>query len=469
MRKAAELILVVVIAGTALAFGGVQVVVYSAAEVLLFLALLLVVLKQSQEGKVTLWVPFWPALFGLLAVLQMTPLPSWVVASLSPARLLGPDLAGLPPGSWKWTTLSIYPHATLLLLTKFLAYFSAFVLAAYFFDYSKASSLLIRALISLGSFEAAYGILQYLTGWQKIFTYTKVYNVSVATGTYINPNHFAGVLELTLPFVAASAFYFFQLWIEQRRTGARPHGSALRRSFGSLSILYLFLLVMMALSVAFSHSRMGILSALFSIVFVALLAQIKARRKVWALGVLLFFACVLGYGLWIGLNPVLVRFEQLREPEFLRMEGRFSIWKDGLELIREYPLTGTGLGTFGMAFRRYQTTAVDKYVDHAHNDYLEIASETGLVGLALLFVPVLFLLGRMIISFLDDHRRYRRAITLGCIGSTLAVLIHSITDFNLQIPANALIFSVVLGIGYKAAWIEREKDKQAPPPPRRLE
>jgi O-antigen ligase len=95
-------------------------------------------------------------------------------------------------------------------------------------------------------------------------------------------------------------------------------------------------------------------------------------------------------------------------------------------------------------------------VNHAHNDYLEFASDTGLLGVALLFLPILYLLAKMIISFLDDPRRYRRSITLGCIGSSLALLIHSMTDFNLQVPANALIFAVVLGIGYKATCVERQ-------------
>jgi hypothetical protein len=79
---------------------------------------------------------------------------------------------------------------------------------------------------------------------------------------------------------------------------------------------------------------------------------------------------------------------------------------------------------------------------------------------ALLFLPILYLFLRMIISFLTDPHRYRPAVTLGCMGSTLGILIHSVTDFNLQIPANALIFAVVLGIAYKAACVERREEKQ---------
>jgi O-antigen ligase len=203
---------------------------------------------------------------------------------------------------------------------------------------------------------------------------------------------------------------------------------------------------------------MGILATVFTIVAVALLAQLRVRRKVWVLGILLFVGCVLGYGLWIGLGPVLARFEILGEPGYLQIEGRIGIWKDTLRLIRDFPLLGSGLGTFELLYRGYQTAVVSSNVDHAHNDYLEFASDTGVIGAALLFLPILYLLARMVISFLDDPRSYRRAVTLGCIGSTTAILLHSVTDFNLQIPANALVFAVVLGIGYRIACIDRHAE-----------
>jgi O-antigen ligase len=145
------------------------------------------------------------------------------------------------------------------------------------------------------------------------------------------------------------------------------------------------------------------------------------------------------------------------------MEPRISFWKDSLRYVRDYPVAGTGLGTFGLGFRHYQTTTLEKYVDHAHNDYLEVAAETGVAGAALFFLPILWLLAKMITTFLDDTGRYREAVTLGCIGSTVALLLHSLTDFNLQILANALVFAVVLGIAYKIVFIERQEPLPAAP------
>jgi O-antigen ligase len=457
MEKMLELVLALVIIGTALAFGGVQPISYSVMEVVLFLALLLLLLSQTRRGRIDVHLPLWPILFVLLVGLQVIPFPASVIARLSPSPLPNLGVTGTSHGSEVWSTFSIFPHDTVTALLKFVAYLSVFALAAYLFDSGKRKSTLIQGLIFVGCFEATYGIIQYLTGWQKIFTYSKRFYTEDATGTYINHNHFAGLLELIVPFVLALAFYSFQRGNKRRQDGGSKQTSRGKSPSIFQSVFYFFLAVVLMVALVFSRSRGGILASLFSLIFVALLAQLKVRRKAWVVGVFLVLLGMIGYGLWIGLDPVLARFEQLREPGYLQLEGRIAIWKDALPLVRNHPLVGTGLGTFGMVFRHYQTERVGNYVDHAHNDYLELASDTGLIGAALLFLPIFLLLIRMMISFLDDPRRYRRSVTLGCIGSTVAILIHSVTDFNLQIPANALIFSVVLGIGYKASCIERRE------------
>jgi len=447
--------------GSALAFGGVTSIGYSLLEVALFLGILVLLVHQTRMDQIKLFLPRWPALFVLWVLLELVPLPQHLVYDLEPGRGLDPARETFVANGAAWGTLSFYPHGTLLALVKFLAFLVAFMLAAEVFDYRKRSSGLVRTLIFLGLFEAGYGIVQYLTGWQKIFTFRKQYDLEEATGTYINRNHFSGLLELIIPFVIAAIYYSYQNWSEYRyaRSDAQAHEK--RSSSGFQAIFYFFLLVIIMVALIFSRSRAGITTAAFTIMFVALLAQVRTRRKAWGLGLFLFLMCVLAYGLWIGLGPVLARFEQVREPGYLRMEGRMLIWKDAYHLARDYPLTGTGLGTFEVAFRPYQTSLVNNVVDHAHNDYIEFASETGLPGASLLFFPIFYLLGRMLVSFLDDPRRYRRAVTLGCIGSTVALLIHSVTDFNLQVPANALVFAVILGIGYRAVCIDRRREERA--------
>ncbi len=451
MNRAIEIILALTIVGATLAFGGVQTITFSIMEVVVFALMFAVLVQQTRQGEIRLPLPIWTALFAALVVVQLVPLPPSLVGALSPNRV--PDLKLVPQAAW--AAFSVYPHGTLLNLVKFLAYLSAFALAAFVSDFRKGRSVLVRTLILLGFLEATYGIVQYLTGWQKIFTYAKIYDLEEATGTYINRNHYAGLLEMVLPFVVAAAFYSFQVWSSHRHAYGEGREAEERTSAAYQTLFYSFLLVIMMVAVIFSRSRMGILGAILSIVIVAGLAQVRVRRKAWLLGVAFFVACALGYGLWIGLGPVLARYEGMSDPSNLRIEGRFMIWRDTLQMIRDYPLFGTGLGTFELVYRHYQTGMVTMNVENTHNDFLQFAAETGLPGATLLFLPIIYLLIKMIGSFLDDPRSYRRSVTLGCIGSTTALLLHSLTDFNLQLPANALIFAVVLGLGYRVVYIER--------------
>jgi len=462
MNNVLEWLLIAVVVGSTLAFGGVQPLAYSLVEVALFSGFVALLWHQAREGKIEIRVPIWPLLFAFLIMLQVIPLPRSLILRLSPARFVGPAAEGWPAHS-AWAALSIYPHSTRLAWIKILAYLSAFTLSAYVFDSGRRKSALIRALIYLGVFEAAYGSIQYLTGWQKIFTYTKQYYTEEATGTFINHNHFAGFLELTLPFVMAYVFYYFQMWMDGRRQHRSRSGRTRWGSAGIQSLLYLFLVLVLLMALVFSRSRGGILAAAFTVFVVAMLAQFRSRRKAWLVGLSIFLLVAAAYGLWIGLDPILGRFEEMGQAHYFQFEGRLSFWKDSMGLIRQYPFTGIGLGNFGIAFQRFQTSWVTFFVDHAHNDYVEFAVETGLVGSALLFLPIIYLLGKMIVSFLKDSRRYRPAILLGCIGSTLAILLHSITDFNLQIPSNALLFSIVLGLGYKAACLEPSDEAQRKP------
>jgi O-antigen ligase len=467
MNRFLEAVLAVVLVGTALDFGGVQPLAYSLMEVVLFAALLAVMVQETWHGRLSVPVPVWPVLFVAWAGLELIPLPAGLVHALEPARFRAPAAVGVPEPAWQ--TLSIDHHATLLGWIRLLAYLAAFAIAARVFDSKSRRSLLVRALIGIGIFEAAYGSVEYLTGWEKIFTYSKQYYTGMATGTYINHNHYGGLLELTLPFLVGLILYYFQIWHDNRRRGASRRDQS-GASAGFQALIYMFLLLVMLVGLLFSRSRGAILGAIVSLLLIALLAQLRVRRKTWLLGLFGFLALSVSYGLWIGLDPVLSRFEELGlGNQSFSTATRLSFSRDALGIIHDYPWTGTGLGTFAAAFRHYQTGWVTYFVDHAHNDYVEFAAETGWIGAALLFLPIVYLLVKMAIAFLYDSRRYRPAILLGCVGSILAILIHSATDFNLQVPANALIVAVVLGIGYKAACIEkREEPADASPARQRI-
>jgi len=448
VKRIVEWGLLLIITGSVLAFGGVQSPAYTAMEAALFLLALVVLVRQTMEGKINLPLPLWILPFLCLVVVQAVPLPVRVVSWLSPNRLFPALPVALTPAATHWATLSLYPHDTLLGCVKLGAYLAAFVLAAYAFEARESRSVLASGLVALGSLEAAYGIVQYLTGYQKIFGFTKEFYTDDATGTYINRNHFAGFLELVIPFAAMMVFYNLQV----RSAHGVPEGPP-RRGRHSLpppTLFYVFVVILLLIAVVFSRSRMGIFSVLASLILMAFLGQVGGGRRIWMVITLLVIACSMTYAVWIGIDPVISRFETLTPTSLEDSSGRLALWKEASGIIRNYPAVGSGLGTFGLAFRRYQTTALDFFVDHAHNDYLEATTDTGILGAALLFIPILALLVKMVLAYAGARSAYRRSVLLACIGGTAALLIHSAADFNLQIPANALLFAVVLGIGFKA-------------------
>ena len=460
MTRKLEIILALILVGSSLAFGGVQPLAYSLAEIFIFLTFILFLWNETRQGRINLGLPIWPFVFVLWIGIQLVPLPLSILSKLSPANSLTASWLTGNNGS-HWGTLSIYPDATILGLFKVLAYLCVFALAVQMFDSGKRKSLLVLVLIALGCFEAGYGIVQHLLGSNKIFGVTDPYDFLVAIGTYINRNHFAGLIELTFPFAFASAFYTYQLWSDPRHRGTSIGSeSGEESSLGFRIVFYLFLAVMMVISVIFSFSRGGILSVSFALIAMSLLTLFKARKRSWGLVIAGITVLALGFSLWIGVGGVVQRFEHMGESKHVQAEVRGMIWGDSLQLLRANPVLGTGLGTYGDALRPFQTHLVNLHIDHAHNDYLEFACETGIIGFSILFLPIFYLLIRMVISFLMDHRRYRRSILLGCIGGTLALLIHSLMDFNLQVPANAMIFAMILGVGYKAACVEPQKEAQ---------
>jgi O-antigen ligase len=197
---------------------------------------------------------------------------------------------------------------------------------------------------------------------------------------------------------------------------------------------------------------MGIISALASLVAILVLAGTSSlRTRTRAAVAVLFFLGILGLIVWIGSDPVMSRFETLGQEYNLGGQNRISIWRDTLGLIRHHPLLGTGLGSFSVVYPSVQTVFLTLLVEHAHCDYLEVATELGLPGGILLFGSIFWILARAVRGYRRAEESFDKAVSLGCIGSIAAILVHSLADFNLYIPANALVFTIILGMAWSSA------------------
>ena len=451
MVRIVEIGLISAVVFAVLAFGGTEPLFFSVVQVVLLGLgiLLLVTYGTPRAGKPRLPVAV-PLFLVALVLLQIAPLPASVVQLFHSTG---------NPLSTSFASMSIAPYETLSYLVLLLTYLAAFYLTILVCQRPNGSRHLIFALLALGTFEACYGLVQYLTGWQQIFTYVKKDNLDRATGTYINPNHYAGLLEMVLPFALAIAFYQFG-----KVPQARPETAHRMRNFFSHEesqkfLLWLFLAIILFVALVFSRSRMGIVSAVVSTLLLFTLIATSGLRRINAtLLAALFLSAGISMAIWIGPEPVIARFETLGQE--YTATGRWPIWQDTLRLIRQHPWLGSGFGTFGVAFPAVQTTFLSMFVNHAHNDYLEFASELGLPTGLFLFGAIFYLLVRSIRRFRIREPRFERAAALGCFGGVVAILLHSLTDFNLQIPANALLFAVVLGLAYATSPREMQAGKQ---------
>jgi O-antigen ligase len=329
---------------------------------------------------------------------------------------------------------------------RLLASLAVFYVALFVSRRAASLRVLVLGLVALGLFEALYGLVQYTSGWQQIFSYKKVFYLAQASGTYINPNHFAGLLEMIVPLPLALALERLE------RLGRGPHSRARYHSPTSEGVaalvFFLFSALLLLAAILFSRSRAGLACA--SVTLAALAAWVKVgwQRSTAALATAWVLAGSLLFGLWLGLGPVVSRYGELGRDS----QGRIGVWRDTLALVRMHPVLGWGPGTFADAFPRVQSVLLNRTVDHAHNDYLEFAAEWGTLGAVLLFGTVFWVLARAAYSCLHLRYRENRFVQLGCCAGAWALLLHSTVDFNLQIPGNTLVFAALLGMAYAAVY-----------------
>ena len=126
-------------------------------------------------------------------------------------------------------------------------------------------------------------------------------------------------------------------------------------------------------------------------------------------------------------------------------QDRVPIWRDTRSLIGDHPWLGTGLGSYRWAIFHYQSHALHSQYEHAHNDYMEFAADVGIPVSVLLFGSLWILAGRVGRRALQLEHSHDRVLATGCAGAMAAILTHEIVDFNLQIPANALLFAWIAG------------------------
>src|SRR6266850_143749 len=389
--------------------------------------------------------------FALFGAAQVVPLPRSLLSAVSPKALElrdryepKPAVAAVPgsttvasssPGA-DWRPMSLYPWVTRRSIFWFIACLTALLVTVDLAAFESSRRAILWTLAGAGAFQAIYGLAEYFSGHQHIFGYVKTRYTEVATGTFINRNHFAGYLEMTLPITIALA----ATAISRSRVGrAEDRG---RLSFRA-SLVFIMALTM-ATALVCSRSRMGIASMTLAVVGVGLLLGGRRRGLGYAAAALIVGgATLLVFSQGEAASALLDRFALVLD-EFKGAVGRGEIWIQTAAMVRAFPLVGAGLGTFPSVFPAFRTVGEGTFLDHAHSDYLELAAEAGAVGCLIVLAGCLFVV-------LSLARRPAAAETQGYLGyatltAVAALAIHSLTDFNLAIPGNALTLAVLLGL-----------------------
>jgi len=307
-----------------------------------------------------------------------------------------------------------------------------------------APAQVVRLLVAMAVFtggEALLGLLQVGSGGESIFYLRNDQAYGTATGTFVNRDHFAAMLAMMLPVIVGLLVFSIRHGRhEQKRR--QPLSSA---DTVSQRVLVFASAVLILLCLLFTFSRAGIATALVGLAFSSILLA-RARTGLKHANRIVGALVVAGLALaaLIGLAPILEKFE----PDQLRLAGgtRFAIYAATLRAAIEFLQFGSGLSTFADVFPRFQAEVMGGYIDHAHNDYVQLFMEIGLAApviVALLFTAY-------ITRMSDLLRRERgRSFTLLQIAvgvGLLPMILHSFFDFGLHMPANAMWFATLAGV-----------------------
>jgi O-antigen ligase len=412
----------------ALNMGGIEWRHSNVSLLIIGVAALILPVTSPHPHRLARWeqIAIWASLvFPLYVASQLVPLPLPILRVVSPMRAETSEAFAkiLQPVHYASLTLSL--PETRAFLFKIAGYVLVFLVIRAVTRRSRESPWIISApLLLIGGFEAVCAFVQHFGG------------ANAVSGTYASRDHLAGLLEMVLPF---ALMYSMDILSRGRSNDFRT-ASVLK------ALPALLLAAAILLAVTFSLAKMGFFATLGSL-FVMGCAAFSGRssgRRRWGpiaalAGVLLLLAVFL---------PTPELKKHIAEAALDNTgEGRFPTWQDTAHLIAAYPLFGCGLGGFYQGFLRYQSAQLNLAWFQAHNDYLQLLAELGIIGFLIPAAFVIAVFAKALKAIASRSvAREKRFTALACVGGLSAIVIHSFTDFNMYIPANAMVFCWICGI-----------------------
>jgi putative inorganic carbon (hco3(-)) transporter len=381
--------------------------------------------------------------FLLLILFQLLPLPSGLLKILSPktyALHQSLSISNFEPSALSFR-LSFVPFVTQIQFFKWLTLIGLFLFLLYWGPFGNSNRMIqpfIIVIMALGIWESLYGIFEFFSGHGQILNLEGEGLVSSVTGTFINRNYFAGYLLMVIPLNVG-----YLLSRQAREIGLYRGWRHRLSSLDGKTLLIGFGAIVMMIALIFSASRMGITSLLLSFSLLIFLFRDPIGEKRFSKTSVLIFTLALLWAIWIGLDAVVSRFFTTTEDFKLK----WTIWANTFQIFKDFPLLGSGLGTFVYIFPMYRTLHIEGLATHAENDILQLASEVGSIGLGLLSVLFFYLFYKTISGIRSiSHREPERYTGIGSLVGILALMFHSLVERNIQVPANAFLYTLLWAI-----------------------
>jgi hypothetical protein len=384
-----------------------------------------------------------------LALLQLVPLPPFLLAFLSPGSYVFHGRpSGLAPSSWQPVT--VWPSWT----AQAIVYMGGVSLlyAAAYRDFRERPwrRRLVVTVATTGVVLALIGLVQEASADpRKIYGIWKPRVSWAVFGPYENRTYFANYLILAIPLAAGLAVQAARATAYAWRRRGRRRWLSLLDGEGPAALRWTAAAVTLVIGLLASQSRGGLAAFAVSL---AVLAVLMRRRSV----ILVAVVALLPLAFWALQEGRINHGEPLWSPNDQRLSVRPIIWRDALRMVPEFPLLGSGLGSFPAAYRRYQTVIMTYVIPNAHNEYLELMFDMGIAGTVVMAL--------LAVEFLRRGVAAARADTLAAaaFAGVAAGALHNIVDSNWHIPANAVTFAVLAGLAVQPPRLERGARVEAP-------
>lgn len=315
-------------------------------------------------------------------------------------------------------------HSSVAHSISYFGFFSAFWGIAWVVHRlnTRSVAIVLAAIVAMGLFQAMYGLVSFASQADTILGWWPRSEAETATGSFYNSNHFAGYIEITLPVLLGSAFALQQKLDQKYRS--------------LLIIATVVCLIILVIAIIASRSRLGLVGLLAGLVVYSLLIRNKdyqgSRQKLLVLtGIFLTLAAAL----WFGMSSVVDEWLVL----FQRGNARLDIWQSTFNFPFTWWLTGIGPGRFSDFYPLVQPAAMDIRYVYLHNDALQFVLELGLVRAAIIVATGGYLIVR---QFKLGHS----PLKVAALAAIVAIVVHSLGDFNLQVAGVAVAFWVAVGV-----------------------